>query len=42
VVDTFSRKTGIFSVRQDAALVFRIYKQYNQINCKLTIQPREP
>ena len=41
-VDTFSRKSGIFLLREDAALFFRIYNQYNQISYKLIIQPREP
>ena len=41
-IDTFSRKTGMFSVRKDAAPIFRIYNRHNQVNFKLTIQPSAP
>ena len=41
-IDTFSRKTGMFSVRKDADLIFRIYNRHNQVNYKLTVQPGEP
>jgi hypothetical protein len=41
-IDAFSRKTGMFSVRKDAALIFRIYNRHNQVNYKLTIQPSAP
>ena len=41
-IDTFSRKTGMFSVRKDTALIFRIYNRHNQVNYKLTIQPSAP
>jgi hypothetical protein len=41
-IDTFSRKTGMFSVRKDAAPIFRIYNRHNQVNYKVTIQPSAP
>ena len=41
-IGAFSRKTGAFSVRKDAALIFRIYNRHNQVNYKLTIQPSAP
>jgi hypothetical protein len=41
-IDTFSRKTGMFLVRKDAELIFRIYNRQHPVNYKLTIQPSEP
>jgi hypothetical protein len=41
-IGAFSRKTGAFSVRKDATLIFRIYNRLNQVNYKLTIQPSAP
>jgi hypothetical protein len=41
-IDIFSRKTGMFSVRKDEALIFRIYNRHHQVNYKLTIQPIAP
>jgi hypothetical protein len=41
-IDSFSRKTGLFSVRKDAALIFRTYNRHHQVNYKLTIQPGVP
>jgi hypothetical protein len=41
-IDTFSRKSGMFSVRADTVMVFKVQNSSDQVKYKLTIQPSAP